>query len=199
MNTENTNIPKDFTFDSIYVDNWRPENSGDSISGTIVMVGEKYLKDDYVPFIEIATEDGEAREILMSSAPLKALFLTGELQEGRRIAIRYDGESSTIQNAGNYMKKWSFALWTEKGDKIDLRYNLQKMRTFQQHVESDDDLKRKLNEAQDTIRSHKESASNAPSTSIDFEKSAEDDTEENRKNENHKTETKTGKANKSKK
>ena len=82
MSDSQFNIPSKFTFDSIYTDSWKPDRPGDSITGMIVMTGEKMLKDDYVPFVEIVTEEGESREILLSSAPLKALWLTGEIIVG---------------------------------------------------------------------------------------------------------------------
>ena len=110
----------EFNFHPLFADPWKPSEKGEIITGTIFEVGEKFLRKDAVPYVILVNPDGEMREILLGGAALRTLYLTGELQEDRQLSIRYDGESDAIENAGNFMKMFSFCLCDENGAEINI-------------------------------------------------------------------------------
>lgn len=118
----------ELNFHPIYADPWKPSEPGSTLIGTIFEVGEKVLRKDAVPYAILVDDDGVMKEVLLGSASLNCLYCTGELKEGRRLAIRYDGESGVIENAGNFMKMFSFILWDENGKELDITKALKEVK-----------------------------------------------------------------------
>lgn len=108
-------------FHPIYPDSWVPKEKGEVIEGVIFMKGEKPIEGDLVPYCELIQPDGDVIQVLMGAASLARLHSSPEFKDGRHVAIRFDGESKTVQKAGNYMKLFSFILSDEDGEPIDPR------------------------------------------------------------------------------
>ncbi len=101
------------------VDSWKPENKGDEIEGSIFIMTEIQFPDNTVPAVELIDKDGVPFQVLMGNYALERVILNPAVVEGGYLYIRYDGDSTTIQKAGNYAKKFSVAYYAPGDWKID--------------------------------------------------------------------------------
>ena len=108
-------MPMNNNYESYIVDSWKPEQPGEEIEGEIFIIDLKQLRDDAVPFIELITPSGEPIQILMGAYVLQSMILSGIMETGGYLKIRYDGLSSTIKKASNFAKLYS-TQYFEPGD-----------------------------------------------------------------------------------
>lgn len=106
---------KNVQLKAIVANQWKPENKGDRIEGTIVNQFQKVLTDTPVPFLQVVDDSGEITEIIMGTYALEKLYYSGACQTGNYLIIQYDGEHPTIKNANNHLKMFSYYLEDETG------------------------------------------------------------------------------------
>lgn len=94
-------------YQSMLAETWKPEKKGDSIEGEIFILDTKKLKEDPVPYVELINGDGEPTQVLLGNFALQKVYFNPLVVEGGYLGIRYDGESTTIKNAGNFAKLFS--------------------------------------------------------------------------------------------
>ena len=94
-------------FQSLLAESWKPQNPGDCIEGEIFLLDAKVLTKDMVPFVELIDADGVPTQVLLGNFALQKVYSNPDVEEGGYLGIRYDGESKTIQNAGNFAKMFS--------------------------------------------------------------------------------------------
>ena len=100
-------MPTNNNYESYIVDSWKPEQPGEAIDGEIFIIDLKQLRDDAVPFIELIQPSGEPIQILMGAYVLQSMILSGIMEVGGYLKIRFDGLSSTIKKASNFAKLYS--------------------------------------------------------------------------------------------
>lgn len=100
-------MPMNNNYESYIVDSWKPEQPGEEIEGEIFIIDLKQLRDDAVPFIELIQPDGSPIQILMGAYVLQSMILSGIMEVGGYLKIRYDGLSSTIKKVSNFAKLYS--------------------------------------------------------------------------------------------
>jgi len=101
------------------VDSWKPEAVGDEIEGSVFILTEVQFKDNITPAVELVDGDGVPWQVLMGSYALERVALNPLVVEGGYLYIRYDGESTSIQKAGNFAKKFSVAYYAPGDWEID--------------------------------------------------------------------------------
>jgi hypothetical protein len=94
-------------FQSALAESFKFESKGEIFEGMIEDMGYRQIKDKEVPYMTLLKEDGTLVEALMSSYALRKIYFSPTLRQGGYIQIRYDGESKTIESAGNFAKLFS--------------------------------------------------------------------------------------------
>lgn len=89
------------------VDTWKPEKKGDTVEGEIFIMETIEIRDDIVPYIELITQEGEPIRVQSGAYALQKVFYNPVVREGGYLAIRFDGESTTIKKAQNFAKLFS--------------------------------------------------------------------------------------------
>ena len=78
---------------------WKPEEEGDTILGTLETVEHPRTKDGrYLPVLILETDDGPTRVAVLHSV-LKNELLDRKVQTGDRIAIRYVGKKTASRRS----------------------------------------------------------------------------------------------------
>lgn len=94
-------------FQALLADSWKPQEKGDSIDGEIFILDAKVLTKDLVPFVELLDADGVPTQVLLGNYALRKVYENPDVVEGGYLGIRYDGESKTIEKAGNFAHLFS--------------------------------------------------------------------------------------------
>jgi len=82
---------------------WKPEEEGDTILGTLETVEHPRTKDGrYLPVLILETDDGPTRVAVLHSV-LKNELLDRKVQTGDRIAIRYVGKKTAEKSGRSYV------------------------------------------------------------------------------------------------
>lgn len=89
------------------VDTWKPEKKGDTVEGEIFIMETIQIREDIVPYIELITQEGEPIRIQAGAYALQKAFYNPVVREGGYLAVRFDGESTTIKKAQNFAKLFS--------------------------------------------------------------------------------------------
>lgn len=75
---------------------WRPDEPGDSVVGTVEHLGEQKVIDGFAPRIRIRTDDGEIVHVVATQTQLLAKLVRLKPKVGDRIKILFEGESRTV-------------------------------------------------------------------------------------------------------
>lgn len=94
-------------FQAMLAETWKPQEAGDCIEGEIFLLDAKVLTKEMVPFVELLDADGVPTQVLLGNYALEKVYSNPDVEEGGYLGIRYDGESKTIQKAGNFAKLFS--------------------------------------------------------------------------------------------
>ena len=109
--------PRKINYHPVYPECWNPKEKGEEIQGIIYSIGERQMKDDLVPYLELLSSDtGDVIQVIMSNAALSELIDQGVCEPENYIAIRYDGLSKTVKKSGNFMKLFSAYVEGKDGD-----------------------------------------------------------------------------------
>ena len=100
-----------FQFEHALIDSWKPEQIDEMIAGEIFIMQMVQINDDEIPAIEVVDNDGVPWQVLMSQYALQKVFYNPLVVEEGFLVIKYDGESKSIQKAGNFAKKFSVAYY----------------------------------------------------------------------------------------
>jgi hypothetical protein len=114
-------------------DSYKFRKPGDTFEGYLLSYGHKPIKKELVPYICVATEGGEVYEILLSCYGLQNLYPTIQTGRVEKLGIRYEGESETIESAGNYLKLFSYWFEDKSGNSIFL---VSEQETVRREIES---------------------------------------------------------------
>lgn len=74
---------------------WRPDEAGDCIVGTIEHLGEQKVIEGFAPRLKIRTDDGEIVHVVATQTQLLAKLVRLKPRVGDRIKILFEGESKT--------------------------------------------------------------------------------------------------------
>lgn len=93
-------------------ESWKPSAEGEILEGVILLVDSITVsrpdRMDVVPRLEIVSETGEVRSVLMGCASLRKIMETESPVEDGYIGLKYEGLSQTIEKQGNYMKQYGY-------------------------------------------------------------------------------------------
>lgn len=73
---------------------WRPDQPGDSIVGTIDHLGQQKVIDGFAPRLRIVTDDGETVHVVATQTQLLAKLVRLKPRVGDRIKILFEGEAA---------------------------------------------------------------------------------------------------------
>jgi len=108
-----------YKFEHALIDSWKPINKDDLIAGEIFIMQEVEINGEMIPAIELVDSDGVPWQVLMSQYALQKVFFNPLVEEEGYLVIKYDGESESIQKAGNFAKKFSIAYYAPGDWSID--------------------------------------------------------------------------------
>lgn len=74
---------------------WRPDQPGDQVVGTIEHLGEQKVIDGFAPRLKIRTDEGEVVYVVATQTQLLAKLVRLKPRVGDRIKILFEGESNT--------------------------------------------------------------------------------------------------------
>jgi len=99
-------MPRQY-FQSALAETFKFANKGEIWEGIIQELGLKPIKEKLIPYCVLLNVDGSLVEALMSAYALERIYHAKNLEPGGYLIIRYDGESKTIESAGNFAKLFS--------------------------------------------------------------------------------------------
>jgi hypothetical protein len=83
---------------------WKPEEEGDTILGTVASFEHPKTKDGrYLPVLILETEDDGPTRVAVLHSVLKNELLERRVQTGDRIAIRYVGQKTAEKSGRTYI------------------------------------------------------------------------------------------------